>query len=69
MPSAVRPVSSHLATSYQCAFESFNKRSTVTFNLFPNRDQGCIQVSLGILGKLLKLTSGVSDHLLDGKSI
>ncbi|MCI4389111.1 hypothetical protein PGIGA_G00093990 [Pangasianodon gigas] len=29
------------------------------------RDQGCIQVSLGILGKLLKLTSGASDHRLD----
>ncbi|KAI5094051.1 ataxin-10, partial [Silurus meridionalis] len=29
------------------------------------RDQGCIQVSLGILGKLLKLTSGASDDRLD----
>ncbi|XP_060759205.1 ataxin-10 isoform X2 [Neoarius graeffei] len=30
------------------------------------RDQGCIQVSLGILGRLLKLTSGASDLRLDG---
>ncbi|XP_076861079.1 ataxin-10 isoform X2 [Brachyhypopomus gauderio] len=29
------------------------------------RDQGCIQTTLGILGKLLKLTSGESDDLLD----
>ncbi|XP_053506272.1 ataxin-10 [Ictalurus furcatus] len=29
------------------------------------RDQGCIQVSLGILGKLLTLTPGASDHRLD----
>ncbi|XP_036433408.1 ataxin-10 isoform X2 [Colossoma macropomum] len=29
------------------------------------RDQGCIQLSLGILGKLLKLSSGTSDYLFD----